>query len=965
MFVNMTRTSSSTDLAYNKKSSGSVLSGDKPLPKLSLPCTPSSSQRLITQYAVGNGINADPSVVNLTYSHGNNRRTVAAPITPTPTKRKRKEPSSEETKFPKLDSWLTPRRSVRAIAKYEKDSIDENPIIPQNLGFHLDFETAGTSEEEARRKNGEFMLITSRQNFMLGQSTVRKFPKRRLELSNIYSKSQPRFWRGEFPGMSPEEMKLNIRDIEAEQDSVCEVCDLEVKKGDLVLPIADEFGKSKWPHQQCWREHIASKVAHGESEHLNRCTRYSAEVEAVLTHVEEGKCTLVSSVAGSGKTRLLTTLYMIHSCTKPVLALAFNKTAAQELRERGVATATTYHAYGLSLLKTFAIKRRLKKDCRLNKSKTKTLLEACIKKQGDEDINVSKKASTKGFTKVTKKILVQSQVNRLVSLAKANGLGLPGLEDLTKENLDILNEHFGVIYVHKDKQLEYQVAFHKELRAVEELEDQDVSLKEIVKDYVLECTLCVMKESITSAIEEGQIDFDDMIYIPLLLLKPGEHFLDGKYTLILMDEAQDTNKTRMEIIAKSLPKEGQIVAVGDQLQAIYGYAGAGSDSLSNIQEMFNTGKPLSLPVSYRLPTKIIDFVNQFLVHHASQGVLSVSSYTSAPSFSDHIKAAPGAKPGFIALGSFGEFPIPPLDSGLDTAILCRKNDPLISLFYALTKQNILCNLLGRKEIGTGMQEQLRKALKQCAPKQIPEDSNSIPISYAMNALHLLLFKLIKKKTKDGHFADDDKFSKKRELVECALAIIECLKSDAKESNMSAPLTLHDLEVRLKDFSTVTHGNFKCVTLCSIHKSKGMGFHRVYILNPEDLPLSFLMKFGKRWEREQELHVAYVAYTRSYSDLIFLSPTVLPKNRQREEEAGITEEFRCAVHFFGLEIPVFCDSDEVVCFLRVVKAERRVRLLQCHPDKSNEEDANGTTSRINGHYETIMKSLDNIFNKFGQ
>ena len=227
-----------------------------------------------------------------------------------------------------------------------------------------------------------------------------------------------------------------------------------------------------------------------------------------------------------------------------------------------------------------------------------------------------------------------------------------------------------------------------------------------------------------------------MIYIPLLLLKPGERFLDGKYTLILMDEAQDTNKTRMEIIAKSLPKEGQIVAVGDQLQAIYGFAGAGVDSMSKIRQLFNTGEPLPLSVSYRLPIKIIDFVIRFLVDHSSQGALSLSSYTSAPSFVDDIKPAPGAKLGLVELGSFKDFPLPPAHSGIDTAILCRTNAPLIRLFYDLTKKNILCNLLGRKEIGTGMQQISRKALKQCDSKQKPRDSDNFTITYAKLALHL-------------------------------------------------------------------------------------------------------------------------------------------------------------------------------------------------------------------------------------
>lgn len=143
---------------------------------------------------------------------------------------------------------------------------------------------------------------------------------------------------------------------------------------------------------------------------------------------------------------------MIHSQTKLVLALAFNKTAAQELRKRGVATATTYHSYGLSLLRAFFVEGRLKKKCEIKWGKSKALLKACMAKQRNTEVVEENKT-------------LENQVKRLVSLAKADGLGLLGLEELTEKNLEKLNDHYGVV---KDMEVEDKL-------------------------YVLQCTLWVIK----------------------------------------------------------------------------------------------------------------------------------------------------------------------------------------------------------------------------------------------------------------------------------------------------------------------------------------------------------------------------------------------------------------------------------------------------------------------------------------
>jgi superfamily I DNA/RNA helicase len=679
---------------------------------------------------------------------------------------------------------------------------------------------------------------------------------RQLQLAKIYSTPleavpyndvcfncrQSGHWSREcpgLPGMTAEETRLNKLEHKAEFNSTCAECSSPVTTGELVIPMkrgvwssSEVPGSTVWVHKTCWRDKIALTVAHQENQ-IAIQSRVNPEVENILVRVNSGKSTIVSSVAGSGKTELLTTIYRQSSDSTAKLALAFNKSAAEELRARGVQTAMTFHSYGYRILKEFSKQGRLPEISAVNQNKMKELLTMWCRETGD----VSNRKNGIG----PKTQLVKGAVIKLLSLAKANGLGIPGMTDSTKENLHKLYNHYGVT--------------------------------SDCKDDVLNCTLRILKMSIELAKNEGNIDFDDQIYMPLQLRKPGERFWDGKYALILVDEAQDASKIRIELVAKSMPKGGQVVAVGDQLQTIYGYAGAASDSLSIIQESFKTGEPLSLSVSWRLPSLHADYVNDFLVRHADilriPGSVPSPRSSSVSTFTNHVKAKPYADSGLLvqSQGTFTDYPIPSDESRQDSAVICRTNAPLVHLYYALAKRNIVARLLGRKEIGSGMKKQLAKALKQYALPDRHIDS----INCAVDALRILRRDVA---LRDDECDSDGTNYNDVDLIDCVLSIIECLHSEAKKSMGCQPLTLDDLKQRLSEFSTGSigdgpYGRMKYVTLCSIHKAKGMGFHRVYILQPLDLPLPIIMAKGARWQKEQELHVAYVAYTRAYSDLIFL------------------------------------------------------------------------------------------------
>ena len=60
-----------------------------------------------------------------------------------------------------------------------------------------------------------------------------------------------------------------------------------------------------------------------------------------------------------------------------------------------------------------------------------------------------------------------------------------------------------------------------------------------------------------------------------------------------------------------------------------------------------------------------------------------------------------------------------------------------------------------------------------------------------------------------------------------------------------------------------------VTLCSVHRSKGLEFHRVFLLNyATDFFPDHAMKIP--WMAIQERNMAYVAITRAERELLFIN-----------------------------------------------------------------------------------------------
>lgn len=113
--------------------------------------------------------------------------------------------------------------------------------------------------------------------------------------------------------------------------------------------------------------------------------------------------------------------------------------------------------------------------------------------------------------------------------------------------------------------------------------------------------------------EQGLYDFDDMILRPIHALKTNDELrytLQEKYLYILLDEYQDTNRAQAELVhllADNPVHEGRpnIMAVGDDDQAIYAFQGAQYSNMVDFYRAYRDTTVINLSHNYRSHADIL------------------------------------------------------------------------------------------------------------------------------------------------------------------------------------------------------------------------------------------------------------------------------------------------------------------------------------------------------------------------
>ncbi len=120
--------------------------------------------------------------------------------------------------------------------------------------------------------------------------------------------------------------------------------------------------------------------------------------------------------------------------------------------------------------------------------------------------------------------------------------------------------------------------------------------------------------------EKDAIDFEDMINISARIIREEEikgTKLDFKY--IIVDEYQDISRQRFNL-TKELSKlcNAKVIAVGDDWQSIYAYAGSDITLFTEFKKTFGYGKELHITRTYRNAQDLIDIAGNFIQKNTSQ-----------------------------------------------------------------------------------------------------------------------------------------------------------------------------------------------------------------------------------------------------------------------------------------------------------------------------------------------------------
>ncbi len=349
----------------------------------------------------------------------------------------------------------------------------------------------------------------------------------------------------------------------------------------------------------------------------------------------------------------------------------------------------------------------------------------------------------------------------------------------------------------------------------------------------------------------GQVDFNDMIWLPVV------HKLPNKvYDLLIVDEQQDLNRARQEIV-KMYGR--RIMGVGDDRQAIFGFAGADDRAMANMQADLTASsrgcKVLPLTVTRRCGKAIVQeaqqYVPDFRAHDSNpEGRISYGKYPTYKNMGGSTVHLPEAET-YLSMVNDGD------------RILCRCNAPLISQYFKLIKMGKDATILGRDiangliklidRFGASSIKELISAIHEWQDVEIgKEQAQKNPSESRIDLISdkatcLLDFTQDAQTVQDVKAKMDQAFADKR----CP----RCKKGFMREAQQCWACKV----------SLVTP---KGVQLSSIHKSKGLEARHVFWLRlPGIGPREDKMK---AWELRQEENLRYVATTRAIEELTYVS-----------------------------------------------------------------------------------------------
>ena len=277
---------------------------------------------------------------------------------------------------------------------------------------------------------------------------------------------------------------------------------------------------------------------------------------------------LVIAGAGSGKTRVIEykVLHLIQNNNldpQSILLLTFTRKAASEMLARAARHDTrceqihggTFHSYAYKLLKHYAKN--------IGFSNSFSILD-----EGDASELVGRCSVKLGFMDMERRFPKKETLKAIISKSV-------------------------------NKQTSVKSILEREHPQFEEFADD---IKRVQSEYA------------RYKLEADYVDYDDLlIYMKILLEKYDlRERITSAYKYVMVDEYQDTNKLQGDITYLLASDHGNIMAVGDDAQSIYGFRGATHENIMDFPIKFPGCEIIKLEENYRSTQSILDVSNAVL-----------------------------------------------------------------------------------------------------------------------------------------------------------------------------------------------------------------------------------------------------------------------------------------------------------------------------------------------------------------
>lgn len=338
-------------------------------------------------------------------------------------------------------------------------------------------------------------------------------------------------------------------------------------------------------------------------------------------------------------------------------------------------------------------------------------------------------------------------------------------------------------------------------RGIFTVEDAILDLKSIYDHYDIEPVddPTLLMETFAHVIGNKIVmDFDDQKYMPL-----KEGWTVPIYDTVVIDEFQDTCEIEFLLMMKA-SSGGRFYCFGDPDQSIYGFKGSTPDAFALYCEILRA-KRLPLSICYRCPRSVIREAQRFV---------------------PRILPADDAIEGNVEWGRF--------EAGVGDFVLCRTTEPLVERCL---------NGLSRKQPGKVRGREIGDKLEYMIETICNHDHSISIIDF-------------------GKLLVDYQYQQ--------VAKMESLQQDALaqqvEDRCKSLRVICRLASSVQDLFRIVDEVF-CddkdrhvgVDYMTIHRSKGLQAKNVWLLRPDLLPHP---RAKKRWMKEEENRLSYVAITRA-------------------------------------------------------------------------------------------------------